>query len=152
MCDDSAKINGISRVAAGEFMAKESKLKEAAWSVVGKVFMKTMDTAEQMTPQAAYEEIQQGQAVLVDVREREETLTGMAEPARWIATSSIEMKSPEWDKFVEQLPRDKRIVLYCAAGVRSGRAASELASKGFKTANIGGFKDWVAAKLPVRKP
>jgi rhodanese-related sulfurtransferase len=44
------------------------------------------------------------------------------------------------------------IILYCRSGVRSGRAASTLAKGGFRTANAGGFGDWKAAGLPVRKP
>jgi rhodanese-related sulfurtransferase len=94
-----------------------------------------------------------GKAILVDVRERDELDAGMAEGARWYPTSSIKSDPDGYRKFVASLPEDRTIVFYCASGVRSGRAA-EIASKemGRKAANLGGFKDWKGAGLPVAVP
>ena len=91
-------------------------------------------------------------AVLVDVREDDEIKSGMAAPARWFPTSKIEADDPSWKEFVSKLPKDKQIVFYCAAGVRAGQAAAKLAGQGFKVGNMGGFKDWKAAGLPVKQP
>jgi len=57
----------------------------------------------------------------------------------------------QWKAFLEK-NRDKELILYCASGYRAGRAAQLLAGEGFRTANTGGFGDWQAAGLPVRKP
>ena len=56
----------------------------------------------------------------------------------------------QWKEFLEK-NRDKELILYCRSGNRSGRAAAILGIEGFKTANAGGFRDWLSAGLPVRK-
>lgn len=98
----------------------------------------------------AQREIEAGAAVLVDVREHMELAGGLAEPARWMPTSEFSRRSDIWSTFVESLPRDKRIILYCAAGVRAGRVADALADLGFTTGNLGGFRAWKQAGLPIR--
>ena len=103
-------------------------------------------------PKEAYQEAKKGNAILVDVREQNEIQDGMAQGARWIPTSEIQAGGPQWQKFVSELPKDKRIVIYCAAGVRAGRVAAKLETMGYQTANIGGYKDWVQAGLPTQKP
>jgi len=91
--------------------------------------------------------------VLVDVRARSEIDSGMAEGARWYPTSSIQSDPDAFAKYVSSLPADQTVVFYCAAGCRAGRAA-EIASEkaGRKAANLGGYKDWQAAGLPVTIP
>jgi rhodanese-related sulfurtransferase len=89
-------------------------------------------------------------AVLVDVREEDELKKeGMAAPAQWIATSHIRANDEVWKAFVEKLPHDKQIIFYCAVGGRAGKAAEELAALGYRTGNMGGFRDWKSAGLPV---
>jgi len=50
------------------------------------------------------------------------------------------------------MPRDRKILLYCASGYRSSTAASILQQHGFE--NLcelgGGFAAWEAAKLPAQ--
>jgi rhodanese-related sulfurtransferase len=106
-----------------------------------------------ISPAAAAQRVKDGSAVLVDVRERDELDGGMAEGARWYPMSSIEDDPKAYLKFISSLPADQTIVFYCAAGVRAGSAA-EIARKelGRKTANLGGFKDWKNAGLPVKVP
>lgn len=91
-------------------------------------------------------------AVLVDVREEDEIKDGMAAPAKWFPTSKIQADDPSWKEFVSKLPKDKQIVFYCAVGGRAGKVAAKLAEQGFKVGNMGGFRDWQSAGLPVRKP
>ncbi len=108
---------------------------------------------EAITPAHAAAQVKAGKAILVDVRERSEIDSGMAEGARWYPTSSIESDPDSFQKFVAALPEDQTIVFYCASGVRSGNAA-EIAAReaGRKSANLGGFKDWKGAGLPVTIP
>lgn len=106
---------------------------------------------ETMAPQAAAERVAAGNAVLVDVREPAEWAdSGVAKPAVLLSLSDLRGDRAQWKKFLEQ-NKDKELILYCRSGNRSGIAAGILAKEGFKTANAGGFKEWVGAGLPVRQ-
>jgi rhodanese-related sulfurtransferase len=105
-----------------------------------------------LTPAEAAAQLKAGGAVLIDVREPEEwTETGVAEPAVLLALSDLRGERTTWKPFLEK-NRDKTLLLYCRSGGRSGKAAEILAKEGFKTGNVGGFKAWSDAGLPVRKP
>lgn len=105
-----------------------------------------------MTPQEAHQLVQAGKAILIDVREEHEVReSGVAEGAQWMPMSKMDEDEPQWVAFKSSLPKDKTLCLYCAVGGRSGRVAEFLAQDGFNTENIGGFKDWKAAGLPVKK-
>jgi rhodanese-related sulfurtransferase len=104
-----------------------------------------------MTPAEAFGQSRNDFAIIVDVREEDELKGGLAAPAVWMATSHYKANDAVWQQFVQKLPKDKTIAIYCAAGGRAGKIAADLAAQGFKTANIGGFKDWVAAGLPVKQ-
>ena len=96
-------------------------------------------------------EVEMAKAVLIDVREAAELIEGgMAEPAVWLATSEIKSKSERYRAIVKSLPKDKLIYVYCASGKRSGAFADALTAEGFKASNLGGFKDWKSAALPVK--
>ena len=72
--------------------------------------------------------------------------------SRWYPTSSIKSDPDAYRKFIASLPADQTIVFYCASGVRSGKAADLASEQGRKAANLGGFKDWQGAGLPVTAP
>ncbi len=117
-----------------------------------RVFSKDARKGVAVTPMAAFEAASKSKALIVDVREMMEIQKGMAEPAIWLATTEIEANSNKALNFIASLPKNKTIMVYCGAGVRAGRFIDILSAQGFKTANLGGFSDWVAAGLPVRKP
>ena len=104
-----------------------------------------------MTPDEAAVQIKSGEAVLIDVREPDEWAeSGVAEPATLLALSDLRGERKTWKPFLEK-NRDKTLLLYCRSGNRSGLAAAILAKEGFKTGNVGGFRDWQAAGLPTRQ-
>ena len=105
-----------------------------------------------ISPVEAAAQVSAGRAVLVDVRERGELDAGMAQGARWYPTSSIQSDPDSFARFVASLPEDQTVVFYCAAGVRAARAAEIAKDAGRKAANLGGFKDWKGAGLPVTTP
>ena len=109
-------------------------------------------TVEAIAPTEAAQQVKAGKAVLVDVRERNELDAGMAQGARWYPTSSIKSDPDAYRRFIASLPAEQTIVFYCASGVRSGKAAEIAAQEGRKAANLGGFKDWKGAGLPVTTP
>jgi rhodanese-related sulfurtransferase len=107
---------------------------------------------ENIEPAVAAQQMKDGKAIVVDVRERNEIEGGMAEGAHWYPTSSIRSDPEAYRKFIASLPPEPTLVFYCASGARSGKAAEIAAATGRKAANLGGFKDWKGAGLPVTVP
>ena len=85
--------------------------------------------------------------VLLDVRTPDETSGGIIAGARTLDFFDDNFKSE-----LEKLDKDKTIMVYCAAGGRSGETVSELHKLGFeKVYNlIGGFNGWKAGNYPVK--
>jgi rhodanese-related sulfurtransferase len=107
---------------------------------------------EQLAPAEAYARVQRGAALLIDVREQDELREGMAAPALWIAASHAAAADAAFEAFARALPKDKQLIFYCAVGGRAQRVAEQLAARGHRAANAGGYADWAAAGLPTRKP
>ena len=105
-----------------------------------------------VSPAEAAKLVAAGTAVLVDVREPAEWAeSGVALPAVLLAKSEFDAAlAGDWKPFLEK-SRGKEIILYCRSGRRSGAVAAALAAQGYRVANAGGFKDWQAAGLPVRR-
>ena len=105
-----------------------------------------------LTPTEAAKRVEQGLAVLVDVREPSEWhQTGVAAPAVLLPKSDFDAGMiGDWKAFMEQVG-EKQIILYCRSGRRSGTVAAALAAQGHPVANAGSFKDWEAAQLPTRQ-
>ena len=54
---------------------------------------------------------------------------------------------------LDELPRDKKIVLHCQGGGRSAIGSSVLQSEGFDVLNVhGGYGEWAKSGKPVEKP
>ena len=85
------------------------------------------------------QEVSNGAAVLVDVREDNEWASGHAASAVHAPLGEIlEGVVPTSDQGV-------KIYVYCASGARSSMAAQVLASKGYSVENIGGFSAWTSS-------
>lgn len=125
-------------------------IKSAFWSTVAK--MQPRDGSRRITAAEAREKVDAGEAILLDIRELPEIRGGMAEKAVWVPTSAIEREGPAWQEFLASASKDKQVVVYCAAGMRAERVCERLAALGFRVANLGGFKDWAGAGMPVRIP
>ena len=86
---------------------------------------------------------------LVDVREPSEYegLLGHIAGAELVPLSTVEEAAGRW-------PRETELVMVCRSGARSGRAAAQLARKGFpRVMNLrGGMLAWNEAGLPVVRP
>jgi rhodanese-related sulfurtransferase len=115
------------------------------------MFSPSASGSRRVTPAEASQLVRDKKAVLVDVREPDEWAeTGVAAPAVLLPLSDLAGPRSKWKGFLAQLG-DREVILYCRSGSRSGRAASVLAKEEIHTANAGGFNDWRAAGLPVRK-
>jgi rhodanese-related sulfurtransferase len=99
----------------------------------------------------AQEKLKSGEAVLVDVREPGEWLSGVAKPARLLPMSDLGADRRQWKPFLAE-NKGKLIIVYCASGMRSGSVCSTLKKEGYKVANLGGFGSWSGAGLPTRVP
>ena len=110
---------------------------------------------ENLSPQQVQNELSEGKATVIDIRESEELkqngrIGGSVHAPRgmleFYADESLPYHKPEFDK-------SKRIILHCASGGRSALAASTLKQMGYENvAHLdGGMKAWKEAGLPVKE-
>jgi rhodanese-related sulfurtransferase len=72
-------------------------------------------------------------ALLIDVRTKFETRRGNAPGATHFSLLSLK-------RHMDELPRDRNIVLFCGTGGRAGKAKQILDAAGFKAFNGGGYQ------------
>ncbi len=108
-----------------------------------------LEGIQHILPADALEAIQNGSALLLDVREEHECSAESIdhEEVIYIPMSVIANQ-------LNLLPRDKPLVVMCAGGIRSARVVKFLIENGFHDiANLdGGFMMWHALELPVKYP
>ena len=107
---------------------------------------------QRISPADAQAMIDKGEAVVVDVRDSAEVeKTGKVPGALNISRGMLEFKADSETPYHEpQLQKDKPVILYCASGGRSALAGKTLKDFGYeKVFNLGGFKDWAEAGLPI---
>ncbi len=118
--------------------------------------MKTAETTEQVKqrieeidPAAAKAEIDSGDVALLDIRDHNEYQQSHLEGAELVPPEEVAAR-------IDELVPDQsqRVILYCASGNRSARAADQIAQLGYENAaNVdGGIHAWEAAGLPVVSP
>ncbi len=89
--------------------------------------------------------VAEGDAVLLDVRTRNEWKSGHAPDARHISLASLENQ-------LARIPRDRTVLAICATGSRSARATAMLQRAGYEALNVkGGMMAWSRAGLDVTK-
>lgn len=82
---------------------------------------------------------------LLDVREPDEYRDGHIPGATLIPLGELPRR-------VNELPRDREILVVCHSGSRSGAATRHLLSQGFKAVNVaGGMMQWARAGLAVKR-
>jgi rhodanese-related sulfurtransferase len=88
-------------------------------------------------------------AILVDVRTPDEFSEGIIEGA-----INIDFKNPAFGEKINALDKSKPYFVYCLSGKRSGDAAKQMESAGFKSIYLlnGGYKDWKNAGLETTRP
>ncbi|MEX2047180.1 MAG: MBL fold metallo-hydrolase [Chloroflexota bacterium] len=102
----------------------------------------TMTTTQQLDARSAGRLATDG-AALIDVRERSEYALGHVPGAQHIPYEELEQR-------IDEVPRERTLVVYCASGVRSSLATSIFERHGITAANFrGGFNAWRNAGLPI---
>jgi len=114
-----------------------------AWAGAGK----PLGSIPQITAADLRSSLEHGAVTLVDVRNQSEWDNGHIEGARHIGLGSLAGR-------VDEIPRDRSVVVQCASGARSSIGASLLAARGLdRVINLaGGYNAWLAAGLPTVEP
>jgi hydroxyacylglutathione hydrolase len=112
----------------------------AAWAEAGQ----PLGSIPQITVGDLTQSLRHGAVTLVDVRNQSEWNAGHIEGARHVPLGYLGDR-------MDELPRDKPVVLHCAAGGRSTIAASVLRTRGVdQVINLmGGIGAWYQAGLPT---
>jgi phage shock protein E len=93
-------------------------------------------------PQAAYAQVTEQGALLLDVRTPEEFRQNRIKGARNIPITELKQRLQVIETLVAG-DRDHPIVVYCARGYRASQAQEILLDAGFKkVTNLGGIHDW----------
>ena len=114
----------------------------------GEKQLKTQTEVNNISPKQAKELMDKAKDVFVlDVRTVEEYKEVHIKDAHLIPIKELE-------KNIDKIPKDKKVVVHCAAGKRSARACEILKDKGLKELyNVaGGINKWQAEGYPVEKP
>jgi hydroxyacylglutathione hydrolase len=115
----------------------------AAWTASGR----ELATVAQISVSELAARIEAGDVTVVDVRGRAEWEGGRLPGVENIPVGHLADR-------IDDLPRDRLLVLHCQGGGRSAIAASVLRANGFdNVANLtGGFGEWERRRLPVERP
>lgn len=89
---------------------------------------------------------QHPEAVVLDVRTAEEVAEGVIPGA-----VNIDFKSSDFETRIDALDKSKSYYVYCAAGVRSEKAAAVMTAKGFEHVKTlaGGINSWKAQNKEI---
>jgi rhodanese-related sulfurtransferase len=98
-----------------------------------------------ISPRDAAAAVETANALLVDVRERDEFAAERAPGVALIPMSEFQARHGE-------LPKDRPLLMVCAAGSRSAAATAFLLQRGWTDVrNVsGGMMAWTASGLPTR--
>jgi rhodanese-related sulfurtransferase len=102
----------------------------------------------EISPEEAAAKSKNGEAVLVDVREKDEWSGEHIAEAIHLSRGTVELE------IEEAVPdADALIICHCGGGGRSALVAESLQKMGYKNVRsmAGGFKAWKAAGLPTSK-
>ncbi len=92
--------------------------------------------------------LKSGDSVVIDVRQPNEYQAGHVKGAIFIPVDSVLSR-------INELPKDKKLLFICAAGVRSGLACEMAASMGIATERLFNIEEgtptWISKKLPISR-
>jgi rhodanese-related sulfurtransferase len=102
--------------------------------LVSKLKAKHDELAKSKLPPEEVVKLLKAGAFLVDVRPKIQAKMGMAPGATNISIFTLKRR-------LDELPRDRKILLYCHSGAAAGKAKQALDALGYKAFNGGGYKD-----------
>jgi rhodanese-related sulfurtransferase len=113
-----------------------------------KLVAEAKKSVREISPQDAATKSQSGEAIIADVREKDEWDEGHIPNAIHLSRGTIELD------IEEKVPdTNAMIICHCGGGGRSALAAESLQKMGYKNVHsmAGGFKAWKVAGLPTKK-
>jgi len=113
-----------------------------------KLVAKAKKNITETSPADAAAKLNSGEAVIVDVRDKDEWDEGHIPGAMHMSRGTIELD------IEDKVPDTNALIIcHCGGGGRSALAAESLQKMGFKNVRsmAGGFKAWKAAGLPTTK-
>lgn len=104
-----------------------------------------LETVPQLLVTEAKTLIDQGQALVLDVRGADEHRVGHIKGA-------INIHAGRIMKRLNQVPRDRQVIVHCGSGDRSSTAISALLAEGYRNVSnlTGGFNAWNEQGFPVK--
>lgn len=110
-------------------------------------FIKAKQTSSRLNPQNAVTLINHQNAIVVDIRNTEAFANGHIVGSISLPLRELEENSKKLEKF-----RQQPLIIVCATGQESARAALLLQKKGFQVQLLnGGLRAWQLASLPIIK-
>jgi rhodanese-related sulfurtransferase len=110
------------------------------------ITLNSLNSVPQVDAKTAYEQWQQRDVALLDVRERSEWDLGHIEGIEFIPLGQLPWR---W----RELNPSKKWICVCLSGARSNYAAALLRQAGIDASNLrGGMLDWKANNLPITPP
>jgi rhodanese-related sulfurtransferase len=104
---------------------------------------------EKTTADIAFNLFDDNNAVIIDVRELDEQSRGRIRGTLSLPMSVMDNDKALFEKIIATYPKNKKIIVYCFAGVKSNLVGNELLKKGFQVLNLGAFKEWSSKGYPV---
>lgn len=109
---------------------------------------------ENLTPQQVANEVEAGDATLIDIREGEDRIRNGAIPKSVHAPRGMLefWADPTSDFHRKEFDPARRTILYCGGGPQSALAADTLQEMGYNVANLdGGISAWKEEGRPVEE-
>ena len=105
-------------------------------------------TFKKESPENIQKLMSENDVALIDVRSPQERAGG-----RISGSTGIDYRSTDFEKKLNELDKDKVLVLYCYIGNRSAAAGQKAESIGFKNIYMidGGISAWESHGLPIEK-
>lgn len=99
-----------------------------------------------LSPYAATQLLNEGDALFLDVREEKEYKSGHIKGARSLPVNEVDKQIHDIEKY-----KERDVVVYCESGMRASKVTSKLKKSGFtKVSTIaGGLVQWEKANLPL---
>ncbi|MBI5307511.1 MAG: rhodanese-like domain-containing protein [Planctomycetes bacterium] len=122
-----------------------SVMSNAKELLAGTIKSQAETAVKNVSPKEAKELIgSENEVFLLDVRTKEEYNESHIKTAQHLPVQELEQN-------IDKIPKDRKVVVYCASGKRSARACEILKNKGLKALyNIeGGIRQWIADGYPV---
>lgn len=133
-----------------EFVGNHTLLFIAFFAVLGMIiyteWTRFQGAASALSPFAATRLVNEGEALLIDVRGASEFKTGHVLNAMNVPVADIDKRLHELTKY-----KEKDVLVYCDNGMRTTRAIGRLKKEGFSKLHslAGGLTAWEKANLPV---